>query len=318
MTNLLNGLKVCAKQPLDSKSYYLSLEAMANVDADIICDGQTAFCAETGKRYMYDSSLTSDKILGKWRLSGHKVYYCTATLYASAWENNTQTINVEKVTESCCVQADCENSNIQMTLLGDEEITFYASEVPEEDTTVQLVIIEGEEVKQFSQNLTLTISQSALIRLKFNNLKEINWGDGTIDAITEHRYVKAGTYIIKTNFKDVTQFNRQCLFGAYITDIDLSSLRNVTYIDEYVLCGHSMTTIDFSSLNKVKSIKNNFMTSCDKLEEITLFNCQPPVFVDENVTIFQFTPLKIIHCGEYLEAYKTAPGWKDFADKMVV
>ena len=91
---------------------------------------------------------------------------------------------------------------------------------------------------------------------------------------------------------------------------------NLTKASGYMCYGLSgLKVIDMRNLTKLTSLGAQSLTYCIDMEEIYVPLRTPPAISDD---IFNNCPkLTKIHCGAYLNQYKTAEVWSNFADKMV-
>ena len=88
---------------------------------------------------------------------------------------------------------------------------------------------------------------------------------------------------------------------------------SVTSIGEWALSGCSSLT-SATIGNGVTSIGNEAFQNCTKLKTIRISATNPPTF-DSNV--FDTSIEKIIVPKSAINAYKTAEGWSQYADKIV-
>ena len=96
--------------------------------------------------------------------------------------------------------------------------------------------------------------------------------------------------------------------------IDLSALTKCKTIGSYFLFSTIITSLDLRNLTSLESIGTNFLHNCNKLSEIWLPQRTPPTLVRWGDGM---TAITKIHCGSYLNQYKSASVWSNYSSLMV-
>ena len=107
---------------------------------------------------------------------------------------------------------------------------------------------------------------------------------------------------------------------AKVTSLKLTSCDKwVSTVKDYFLtyCTN-LKTLDLSGFNAISYIGKAFLENCTSLESLTLPNKDPKDFkINVEGFLANIPSNTVIHCGEYLEEYKTTEPWSQKADQMV-
>ena len=111
-------------------------------------------------------------------------------------------------------------------------------------------------------------------------------------------------------------------FLAYCDNLEwvnLSGLKKIEYTGVLFLAYcDKIKTVDLSAWDKLRLTWDEFLSWSPSIETIILPNHEPIFVTNQCRGIMIGLPKTAkIHCGDYLEAYKVAPTWCEFADQMV-
>ena len=99
-----------------------------------------------------------------------------------------------------------------------------------------------------------------------------------------------------------------------LASIDLSALSKCKTIGSYFLFSTIITSLDLRNLTSLESIGTNFLHNCSNLSEIWLPQRTPPTLVRWGDGLYGISK---IHCGSYLNQYKSASVWSNYSSLMV-
>ena len=99
-----------------------------------------------------------------------------------------------------------------------------------------------------------------------------------------------------------------------LASIDLSALSKCKTIGSYFLFSTIITSLDLRNLTSLESIGTNFLHNCSNLSEMWLPQRTPPTLVKWGDGLYGISK---IHCGSYLNQYKSASVWSNYSSLMV-
>lgn len=146
----------------------------------------------------------------------------------------------------------------------------------------------------------------------------IDWGDGTIQTVTGDPSEKVSHVYSKENLYRIVISNLPIIAsGAFsdclgISDVKLGS--TVTFINSSAFQNTGISSITIPKTVTQMDLMSTF-ADCTKLKTVRVLS-ETPLSVQSN--IFENSPIeKIIVPKSAINAYKSAAGWSNYADKIV-
>ena len=146
----------------------------------------------------------------------------------------------------------------------------------------------------------------------------IDWGDGNVETfgtastvVNTHNYTDGIEYHL-ISLSNYTAFSNNAFSGCTgLTSVTIGN--NVISIGNYVF-GSCTDLTSVTIGNGVTSIDNFAFSACNKLKIIRMSATNPPTLKSR---VFETSIEKIIVPKSAINAYKSAPGWSTYADKIV-